>query len=62
MHGQGCESLSIDGCMVTDFEEGVSTGEMIAETRALVEAGVKCIGLAALDDQGIARSIKAVRR
>ncbi len=41
--------------LVTDFEEGVSTGEMIAETRALVEAGVKCIGLAALDDQGIAR-------
>ncbi len=41
--------------LVTDFEEGVSTGEMIAETRALVEAGVKCIGLAALDDQGVAR-------
>ncbi len=41
--------------LVTDFEEGVSTGEMIAETRALVEAGVKCIGLAALNDQGIAR-------
>jgi Mg-chelatase subunit ChlD len=41
--------------LVTDFEEGVSTGEMIAETRALVESGVKCIGLAALDDQGVAR-------
>jgi Mg-chelatase subunit ChlD len=41
--------------LVTDFEEGVSTGEMIAETRALVEAGVKCIGLAALDNHGVAR-------
>jgi hypothetical protein len=28
---------------------------MIAETRALVESGVKCLGLAALDDQGVAR-------
>jgi Mg-chelatase subunit ChlD len=41
--------------LVTDFEEGVSTGEMLAETRALVESGVKCLGLAALDDQGVAR-------
>jgi Mg-chelatase subunit ChlD len=41
--------------LVTDFEEGVSTGEMIAETRALIEAGVKCIGLAALNDHGVAR-------
>ena len=41
--------------VVSDFEEGISPGELIAETRALVEAGVKCIGLAALDDQGVAR-------
>lgn len=41
--------------VVSDFEEGVSPGELIAETRALVEAGVKCLGLAALDDQGVAR-------
>lgn len=41
--------------LVTDFEEGVSPGEMVAEVRALVESGVKCIGLAALDDSGVAR-------
>ena len=41
--------------LVSDFEEGVSLGEMVSEVRALVDAGVKCIGLAALDDSGTAR-------
>ena len=41
--------------LVSDFEEGVSVGEMTSEVRALVDAGVKCIGLAALDDSGTAR-------
>jgi len=41
--------------LVSDFEEGVSVGEMIGEVRALVTAGAKCIGLAALDDSGTAR-------
>lgn len=41
--------------LVSDFEEGVSIGEMLAEVRALVDSGVRCIGLAALDDTGVAR-------
>lgn len=41
--------------LVSDFEEGVSIGQMLSEVRALTEAGVKCVGLAALDDTGTAR-------
>jgi Mg-chelatase subunit ChlD len=41
--------------LVTDFEEGVSPATMVAEVLALVESGAKCIGLAALDDSGVAR-------
>lgn len=41
--------------LVTDFEEGVSPGEMVSEVRALIESGATCIGLAALDDSGVAR-------
>ena len=41
--------------LVSDFEEGVSVGRMIAEVRELVDAGVKCLGLASLDDRGVAR-------
>lgn len=41
--------------LVSDFEEGVSVGGMLSEVRALVDAGVKCVGLAALDDSGTAR-------
>ena len=41
--------------LVSDFEEGMSIGEMVGEVRALVGAGVTCIGLAALDDSGTAR-------
>lgn len=36
--------------LVTDFEEGVSIGEMLAEIRMLVDSGAKLLGLAALDD------------
>lgn len=41
--------------LVTDFEEGVSIPGMLAEVRALVDSGVRCIGLASLDDSGQAR-------
>ncbi|WP_182866449.1 DUF5682 family protein [Rhodopirellula sp. JC639] len=41
--------------LVTDFEEGVSIPAMLAEVRALVDSGVRCIGLASLDDSGQAR-------
>jgi Mg-chelatase subunit ChlD len=36
--------------LVTDFEEGVSIPEMLAEIRMLADSGAKLIGLAALDD------------
>lgn len=41
--------------LVSDFEEGVSVGEMLAEVRALSQSGARCVGLAALDDSGTAR-------
>jgi hypothetical protein len=41
--------------LVSDFEEGASVGRMVAEVRALIDSGVTCLGLAALDDQGVAR-------
>ena len=37
--------------LVSDFEEGVSVPEMLAEVKALSDSGCKLIGLAALDDQ-----------
>ncbi|HEY7428418.1 MAG TPA: DUF5682 family protein [Gemmataceae bacterium] len=36
--------------LVTDFEEGVSIPEMLAEIRMLADSGAKVFGLAALDD------------
>jgi Mg-chelatase subunit ChlD len=36
--------------LVTDFEEGVSFPEMLAEIRMLADSGAKLLGLAALDD------------
>jgi uncharacterized protein with von Willebrand factor type A (vWA) domain len=36
--------------LVTDFEEGVSVPEMLAELRMLADSGAKLLGLAALDD------------
>jgi len=37
--------------LVTDFEEGVSVGGLLAEVRALAESGAHLLGLAALDDR-----------
>jgi hypothetical protein len=36
--------------LVTDFEEGVSIPQMLAEVRMLADSGAKLLGLAALDD------------
>jgi hypothetical protein len=36
--------------LVTDFEEGVSVPEVLAEVRVLADSGAKLLGLAALDD------------
>ena len=41
--------------LVTDFEEGVSTAELLSEVRALADSGTRLIGLAALDDQAVPR-------
>lgn len=41
--------------LVTDFEEGYEVSELLSEVRGLVEAGVTCLGLAALDDRGAPR-------
>jgi Mg-chelatase subunit ChlD len=41
--------------VVSDFEEGYSIDGLLGEVRALVEAGVTCLGLAALDDRGAPR-------
>ncbi|RAY16596.1 hypothetical protein DPM19_05840 [Actinomadura craniellae] len=38
--------------VVSDFEEGVSTGRLLGEVRALAESGAHLLGLAALDDGG----------
>ena len=37
--------------LVTDFEEGVSVPEMLAEIRMLADSGAKLLGLAALNDE-----------
>jgi Mg-chelatase subunit ChlD len=41
--------------VVSDFEEGFSIDGLLGEVRTLVEAGVTCLGLAALDDRGAPR-------
>lgn len=41
--------------VVSDFEEGFSVDALLGEIRTLVEAGVTCLGLAALDDSGAPR-------
>jgi Mg-chelatase subunit ChlD len=41
--------------VVSDFEEGGGVGELLAQVRALVESGVRTLGLAALDDRGAPR-------
>ena len=40
---------------VSDFEEGFAIDGLLAEVRALVEAGVTCLGVAALDDRAAPR-------
>ncbi len=40
---------------VSDFEEGYSVEGLLGEVRSRVEAGVTCLGLAALDDRGAPR-------
>ena len=46
--------------VITDFEEGFSVDGLLAEVRALVATGARCLGLAALDDAGSARYSKAI--
>lgn len=46
--------------LLTDFEEGGAPEGLLAEVRALVESGVRVLGLAALDDTGRPRYCKAV--
>jgi Mg-chelatase subunit ChlD len=41
--------------VVSDFEEGGGIGELLSQVRALVESGVRTLGLAALDDRGAPR-------
>src|SRR5690606_22558864 len=41
--------------VVSDFEEGHAVEALLGEVRHLVEAGVTCLGLAALDDRGAPR-------
>ena len=41
--------------VLSDFEEGYSVEGLVGEVRSLVEAGVTCLGLAALDDRGAPR-------
>lgn len=38
--------------VISDFEEGFPMGGLLAETRALVEAGCQVLGCASLDDAG----------
>lgn len=38
--------------VISDFEEGYPMGGLLAETRALVEAGCQVLGCASLDDTG----------
>jgi len=45
---------------LSDFEEGFSIDGLLGEVRALVESGVTCLGLAALDDRGAPRYAVAI--
>lgn len=38
--------------LISDFEEGVSVGELLGEVRALRDAGARLLGMAALDAHG----------
>jgi uncharacterized protein with von Willebrand factor type A (vWA) domain len=41
--------------VISDFAEGGSPGELLAQTRELVNSGVRLLGCASLDDTGVAR-------
>lgn len=45
---------------VSDFDEGFSVDGLLGEVRGLVEAGITCLGLAALDDRGAPRYAVAI--
>jgi Mg-chelatase subunit ChlD len=45
---------------VSDFEEGVSLADVLAEVRAIRETGAKLLGLAALDERGAPRYQRAI--
>jgi len=47
-------------CVVSDFEDAGPSGLLLGEVRALVEGGVKALGLAALDDHGAPRFARGV--
>jgi uncharacterized protein with von Willebrand factor type A (vWA) domain len=46
--------------LITDFEEGASTQDLIQQVRALHQSGAKLLGLAALDDHGKPRYHKPI--
>src|SRR5690606_34787531 len=39
--------------VISDFEEGGSLGNLLAQVRSLAESGAVLLGLAALDDTGV---------
>jgi len=46
--------------LLTDFEEGWPVSALVSQVRALVESGARCLGLAALDDEGQPRCAHAI--
>ena len=46
--------------LVSDFDEGFPVSQLLSETRSLVESGAKCLGLAALNDDGKPRYNKGI--
>ncbi len=46
--------------LVSDFEEGWPVSGLLGEVRALVDSGTKCLGLAALNDDGKPRYNKGI--
>lgn len=47
-------------CVISDFEEGGSVTELVAEVKAICSTGAKCLGLAALDNAGKPRYNRGV--
>ena len=48
--------------LVSDFEEGGSVSALVSEARALVDAGAKVLGLAALDERRAPRYHRGIAR